>query len=165
VPWKILVPLALPVIIVSSFVLLYMRKPHAKQGTIVLADFSNTTTDPAFTSWLKAALAADLAQPGFPRILSAAEVSRTLGLSAQLEAQPLNEFAARDVCRRTGSKAVVAGSIAESGGEFVVDLTATGCSSSNVVAEARARTKEKDRVPDALQGAASQLRAKLVELR
>lgn len=164
-PWKILIPLALPVIIVSSFVLLYMRNPHAQQGTIVLADFRNTTTDPAFASWLKAALAADLEQPGFPRILSAAEVSRTLGHSAPLEAQPLNEFAARDVCRRTGSKAVVAGSISESGGEFVVDLTATGCSSSEVVAEARARTKDKDRVPDAVQGAASQLRAKLVELR
>jgi hypothetical protein len=165
VPWKILIPLALPVILVSSLILVYLRSPQPKQDTVVLADLTNLTTDPAFGSSLKAALAADLEQPGFPHILSAAEIRETLRLTGQIGVPTLSQDAAREVCRRTGGKAVIAGSISESGSEFLVDLKATGCSTADVVAEAQARILGKDRVLEALQVAASQLRAKLAESR
>jgi hypothetical protein len=165
VPWKILIPLALPVIVVSFFILLYMRNPHPRKETVVLADFTNSTKDPTLNASLKQALALDLERPGFPRILSDAEISESLRLMGRSSAVAMTEEVARDVCRRTGSKAVLAGSISKPNGEYVVRLKASGCGTREVVAEAEAQASGEAGVLDALHVAASDLRAKLVESR
>ena len=164
-PWKILIPLALPVILVSFFILFYIRTPHARKDAVVLADFTNSTKDPTLNASLKQALALDLKRPGFPHILSDAEISESLRLMGRSSGVPMTEDLARDVCRRTGSKAVLAGSISKPDGEYLVRLKASGCGIGEVVAEAEAQASGEEGVLDALHVAASDLRAKLVESR
>jgi hypothetical protein len=165
VPWKILVPLALPVILVSFFILLYVRNPHARKDAVVLADFTNSTRDPTLSVSLKQALVLDLERPGFPHILSDSEISESLRLMGRPSGVPMTEDAARDVCRRTGSKAVLAGSVSTLNGGYLVRLKASGCGSRDVVAEAEAQASGEEGLLGALHVAASVLRAKLVESR
>jgi hypothetical protein len=165
VPWKILIPLALPVILVSFFVLSYVRNPHASKASVVLADFTNSTSDPSLNASLKQALALDLERAGFPRILTDSEVSESLRLMGRSSAIPMTEEVAREVCRRTGSKAVLAGAISKPNGDYLVHLKASGCGIRDVVAEAEAQASGEGGVLDALHVAASDLRAKLVESR
>jgi eukaryotic-like serine/threonine-protein kinase len=165
VPWKILIPLALPVILVSFFILFYIRNPHARKDAVVLTDFTNSTNDPTLSASLKQALALDLERPGFPRILSDSEISESLRLMGRSSGIPMTEDVARDVCRRTGSQAVLAGSISKPNGQYLVHLKASGCGIRDVVAEAEAQASGEEGALDALHVAASDLRAKLVESR
>jgi hypothetical protein len=66
------------VILVSFSILFYLSNPHARQEAVVLADFTNSTGDPALNASLKQALALDLERPGVPRILSDSKISESL---------------------------------------------------------------------------------------
>jgi serine/threonine protein kinase len=72
-PWKILVPAAavLAAIVIVGGV--YYRSTHAakltEKDTVVLADFANTTGDAVFDGTLKQALAVDLDQSPFLRVV------------------------------------------------------------------------------------------------
>ena len=68
-----------------------------------------------------------------------------------------------DLCQRVGSKATLAGSIVNLGGEYVVGLTATNCATGDSLATEQARASQKAEVLKALDKAASQLRDKLGE--
>src|SRR5207244_5599680 len=114
--WKILVPAV--VLLVAALVagsLYYLRsrpaKPLTEKDTIVLADFANSTGDAVFDDALKQALAVDLEQSPFLNVLS----DRKMGETLRLMGRPPNERVTRDVaqeiCLRTGSKALLAGSI------------------------------------------------------
>ena len=137
--WKILVPAA--VVVVAALVAggLYFRPrpaaPLTEKDTVVLADFDNTTGDPVFDDALKQALAVQLGQSPFLNILSDRKVGETL----RLMGRPSNERVTRDVagelCMRTGSKAILLGSISNLGGQYVVGIDAVGCSSGDTLAE------------------------------
>jgi hypothetical protein len=57
---------------------------------------------------------------------------------------------ARDLCQRVGSKATLAGSIANLGGEYVLGLTATNCATGDLLATMQARASSKAEVLKAL---------------
>ena len=83
-----------------------------------------------------------------------------MGLQAD---QPITSEIARELCQRVGSKATLAGSIVNLGGEYVVGLTATNCATGDSLATEQARASQKAEVLKALDRAASQLRDKLGE--
>jgi serine/threonine protein kinase len=83
-----------------------------EKDAIVVADFANTTGDPVFDGTLKQALTADLEQSPFLNVLSDQKVSATLKLMGRSAAERVTQEAAREICIRTGSKALLAGSIA-----------------------------------------------------
>jgi eukaryotic-like serine/threonine-protein kinase len=70
---------------------------------------------------------------------------------------------ARELCIRTGSKAIVLGSISSLGGQYVVGLNAVACSSGDTLAEEQEQAATKTDVLKALDHAASGLRTKLGE--
>ena len=70
---------------------------------------------------------------------------------------------AREVCQRTGSKAMLTGSIAELGNQYVIGLKAVNCNTGDVLAEAQEQAAGKERVLKALDAAAVSLRRKLGE--
>ena len=68
-----------------------------------------------------------------------------------------------EVCLRTGSKAMLAGSIAGLGSQYVIGLKAVNCSTGDVLAEAQEQAAGKEAVLKALDAAAVSLRSKLGE--
>ena len=70
---------------------------------------------------------------------------------------------AREVCQRTGSKAMVTGSIAELGSQYVIGLKAVDCDTGDVLAEVQEQAAGKEAVLKALDAAAISLRSKLGE--
>ncbi|MGC1582973.1 MAG: protein kinase [Candidatus Acidiferrales bacterium] len=165
--WKILVPAAVVVVAALIAVFFYFRpRPVAKlteKDTVVLADFDNTTGDPVFDGALKQALAVQLGQSPFLNILSDRKVAETLSLMGRPSNDRITRDVAGELCMRTGSKAILLGSISKLGGQYVVGIDAVGCSSGDTLAKEQEEAATKEDVLKALSKAASSLRGKLGE--
>ncbi len=171
--WKIAVPLAL--LLVGGLVAagLYYRAhstgahPAAvaltDKDTIVVADFDNKTGDPVFDDTLKQGLSVQLQQSPFLQLVSDNKVNQTLKLMGRAAGDRLTPEVAREVCQRTGSKAMVTGSIAGLGSNYVIGLKALNCETGDVLAETQEQGAGKEGVLKALDAAAVSLRAKLGE--
>jgi tetratricopeptide (TPR) repeat protein/predicted Ser/Thr protein kinase len=166
--WKVIVPAASAVVVIALAVagwLFYSRKAHAlsETDTVVLADFANSTGDTVFDDTLKQALATDLQQSPFFNILSDRKVEETLKLMGRTADQRLDEKTALDLCQRAGSKAVMSGSIASLGSQYVVGLNALNCQTGDSLARAEAQASKKEDVLNALGKTATKLREKVGE--
>ena len=165
--------LARPIRLVALFVLLvvagaiyyrlHQSKPLTDKDSIVLADFDNKTGDPVFDDTLKQGLAVQLEQSPFLDLVSDRKVNATLKLMGRPEGDRLTPEMAREVCLRTGSKAMLTGSIAGLGSQYVVGLKAVNCSTGDVLAETQEQAAGKEAVLKALDRAAVSLRGKLGE--
>jgi serine/threonine protein kinase/tetratricopeptide (TPR) repeat protein len=157
--WALVISLAL------SGWLFYSRKAQtlSNTDTIVLADFTNSTGDAIFDDTLKQALATELQQSPFLSILSDRKVSETLRLMGRSGEDRVDAKTALDLCQRAGSKAVLAGSIATLGSEYVIGLNAINCLSGDSLAREDARAAKKENILDALEKAATKLRERLGE--
>jgi eukaryotic-like serine/threonine-protein kinase len=134
-----------------------------ERDTLVFTDFENKTLDPVFDDTLRQALTVQLEQSPFLNILSERKTEQTLRLMGLHADQPITSEIARELCQRVGSKAILAGSIVNVGGQYVVGLTATNCATGDSLATEQTRASEKAGVLKALDKAASQLRDKLGE--
>jgi eukaryotic-like serine/threonine-protein kinase len=165
--WKILAPGAVLVVaaLIASGVYLRSRStaPLTEKDTVVLADFANTTGDPVFDDALKQALAVQLEQSPFLNILSEQKVSETLRLMGRSSNERLTQDSARELCQRTGSKAMIAGSISGLGSQYLVGLNAVDCSTGDSLAKEQVQATSKEDVVKALGKAASSLRTKVGE--
>ena len=143
----------------------FSRKAHAltDKDTIVLADFDNKTGDAVFDDALKQALTVQLGQSPFLSIVSDRKVEGTLRLMGQPPAQHITRDLGQEVCIRTGSKAMVLGSIANLGGHYVIGLNAIGCGNGDTLAAQQEEAAGKEGVLKALGQAAMKLRGKLGE--
>jgi serine/threonine protein kinase/tetratricopeptide (TPR) repeat protein len=165
--WKILVPTV--VVVVAALIAsgIYFRSrpatPLTEKDTIVLADFDNTTGDAVFDGALKQALAVQLGQSPFLNILSDRKVGETLRLMGRQPSDRITQDVARELCVRTGSKAILLGSISNLGGQYVIGVDAIGCSSGDTLAKEQEEAASKQDVLKALGKAASSLRGKLGE--
>ena len=163
----------LPVFAVVAFLLVllaagvYWRLHSAarltERDTVVVADFTNTTGDPVFDDALKQALAVELEQSPFLNILSDQKVSETLRLMGRSSSDRLARDVARELCLRTGSKAMIAGSVSSLGSQYLLGLSAVDCNSGDSIAKEQVQTPKKEDVVKALGKAASTLRGKLGE--
>jgi serine/threonine protein kinase/tetratricopeptide (TPR) repeat protein len=133
------------------------------QGSIVLADFANTTGDAVFDGALRQGLAAQLAQSPFLHILSDRQMQQTLQYMGQPATARVTNEVARQICQRTQSAAVLEGSIAQIGNTYNLILNALNCASGETLATANAEAPDKDHVLGALGNAAEDLRRKLGE--
>ena len=135
------------------------------KDSVVLADFTNTTGDSVFDGTLREALAADLAQSPFLNIVPDTRVRETLKFMNQSGDARITSDLAREICQRLGSKAVIAGSISNFGGQFALNLNATNCATGDSLAREGIEATAKDQVLAALGKAVSSLRDKLGESR
>jgi len=166
--WKILLPAAM-LLIVAVAAIFYFRTREAtasrltEKDKIVLADFDNKTGDPVFDDTLKQGLSVQLEQSPFLDLLSERKVIETLSLMGRGSDQRLTSAVAREVCQRTGSKAMLTGSIAGLGSQFVIGLKAVNCNTGDTLAEAQEQAAGKEGILKALDTAAIALRGKLGE--
>jgi tetratricopeptide (TPR) repeat protein len=165
--WKILIPVS--ALLVAGLVgggLYYRSRPAApltEKDTIVLADFGNKTGDAVFDDTLKQALAVDLEQSPFLNVLSDRRVGETLRLMGRTPNDRVTRELAQEICLRTGSKALLAGSISRLENEYVVGLEAVGCGNGDSLAKEQAVASTKEEAVKALSKVAASLRAKLGE--
>jgi serine/threonine protein kinase/tetratricopeptide (TPR) repeat protein len=161
--------LAVAAVIVAGLVAggLYYRshrtKPLTDKDTIVIADFANSTGDAIFDDTLKTALNVSLRQSPFLNVLPDGEIAKTLQLMTRPAGTKLTPDVARELCQRAGSKAYIAGSIGSLGTEYVLELKAVNCQSSDTLAQEQVTAAAKEKVLDALGETASQLRGQLGE--
>jgi serine/threonine protein kinase/tetratricopeptide (TPR) repeat protein len=170
--WKILIPAA-GILVAAIGGWLYLRahpsvgNPSATaltgKDTIVLADFDNKTGEAVFDDTLKQGLAVQLEQSPFLDLVSDNKVNQTLGMMGRPAGDRLTREVAREVCQRTGSKAMLTGSIAGLGSQYVIGLKAVNCNTGDVLAEAQEQAAGKEGVLKALDVAAINLRSKLGE--
>src|ERR1700722_5779878 len=146
---------------------LYYRSTHSSKltetDTIVLADFTNPTGDAVFDDTLKQALAIQLEQSPFLRIVAEERVQQTLRLMSQPADTHLTPKVAREICLRTQSAAVLEGSIASLDNEYIVGLKAVNCANGDVLTQKQIRAEGKTKVLQALDDAAIDLRKQLGE--
>jgi eukaryotic-like serine/threonine-protein kinase len=162
--------IAVPVLLVALLILggLYYRSHQQRnrltdKDIIVLSDFDNKTGDLVFDDTLKQGLSVQLEQSPFLALLSERRVNETLKLMGRSPDDRLTANVTREVCQRTGSKAMLTGSIAGLGSQYVIGLKAVNCNTGDVLAEAQEQAAGKEAVLKALDNAAVSLRSKLGE--
>jgi eukaryotic-like serine/threonine-protein kinase len=163
--WKVIVPAALVAAALTGGEYLYIhRTPKlTDKDSIVLADFANTTGDPVFNGALRQGLSVQLEQSPFLSIISDQKVRQTLKLMDQPPDATLTPSIARELCQRTGSAAVLNGSIAQIGTQYLLTLKAVNCESGESLASTEAQAADKNHVLAALGKTTSEIRNKLGE--
>jgi serine/threonine protein kinase/Flp pilus assembly protein TadD len=155
-------------LVLITGVYLYRSHSHRRlteQDSVVLADFTNTTGESVFDGTLKEALSVDLAQSPFLNIVPDSKVRETLKYMNRPTDMRITSDLAREICQRLGSKAVIGGSIASLGSQFVLNLNADHCSTGDSLARQEIEADGKEQVLSVLGKAASSLRDKLGESR
>ena len=164
--WQRIVPVALVIVVAAIMGYFHLRRMPPKltdQDTVVLADFENKTGDAVFDDALKQALAVELGQSPFLNVLSDRKVSDTLEMMGRPANQHITADVGRELCLRTGSKAVLGGAISSLGSHYSIDLTAVECNTGDTLAKQQAEAKSKEDVLTALCRASDSLRSKLGE--
>jgi len=162
---KVVVPVSLAImaLAVGGYFYLHRSPKLTERDTVVLADFANSTGDPVFDGALRQGLSSQLEQSPFLNLLSDERIGQTLSLMAKPKGARLTRELALEVCQRTASSAVLDGSIAQIGTQYLLTLKAVSCSNGDSLASAEAQAGDKNHVLDALGKVASEIRSKLGE--
>ena len=131
--------------------------------TIVLGDFANTTGDSVFDDTLRQGLIVQLQQSPYLHVLPDRRVRRVLTMMGQPPDAKLTSAVALEVCQRSSSAAVINGSIASLGSQYVLGLTATGCQSGELLDTQQSQVPGKENVLAALSDMASAFRRRAGE--
>jgi tetratricopeptide (TPR) repeat protein len=158
------VPLATAAV-AAAVVLWQVRSTPAltDQDTVVLAEFMNRTGDSMFDGTLSEALAVQLRQSPFLKLLPEAQVDATLRLMGRDPMAVVTPEVAREICQLTASKATLSGSIACLGSSYVITLRALECMSGSTLAEEQVQATSKEEVIAALGAAVTDFREQLGE--
>jgi eukaryotic-like serine/threonine-protein kinase len=160
--------LAALALVLFAFALIWYRYSRrwgglSERDSIVLAEFTNTTGDPIFDGTLKQALATDLEQSPFLSILPETKIQETLRLMNRSESDRVTQDVGREICLRSGSKAMLIGSIASLGNQYLVGIRAVNCQTGDWLAAEQAQAESRERVLTALGYSSKMLRSRLGE--
>jgi eukaryotic-like serine/threonine-protein kinase len=164
--WRLYAALGALVLVAAGIgFFFYQRSAHAitEKDSILVTDFVNTTGDSVFDGTLKKALAVDLQQSPFLNVVSEQQVQKTLKFMGRGTDQPITSDVGREICQRDGIKAMLTGSIALLGDQYLITLQAVNASTGDSLGQVQQQAKGKDAVLSALGGAATSLRGKLGE--
>ncbi len=140
------------------------RKPPVRNHlTLVLADFVNTTGEPAFDNTLNTALAAKLQQTPFLTLMPTLRIRQALRYMGLQPHERLTEAVASQVCQREGGQVVLQGSIADTARGYTLALRAVQCHTGQLVASRQMTVENRDSVLDALDHIADGVRPILGE--
>jgi eukaryotic-like serine/threonine-protein kinase len=137
--------------------------PKATKDSIILADFVNHTGDPVFDTTLNQALKIELEQSPVINIVSEQHLEQSVKFLGKPEGTPVTPEIAREIGEREGMKAILTGTIANLGKEYVISLTAQNTATGDEIVSEQARAADKEHVLDALGTVAKEMRSKLGE--
>lgn len=164
--WKILISIVAIIVALLAGGAYWRSHKTAKltgKDTIVLADFTNTTGDPVFDGTLRQGLAVQLEQSPFLSLISEQRIQHILRLMGRSADARLTAEIAREVCERAGAAAVLEGSIASLGTQYVLGLRATNCRTGDVLNQEQVQAPKKEEVLNSLSQMASRFRGRVGE--
>ena len=162
--WIVAAVIVLVAVAAGSYRLFYRPSPAlSEKDTLVIADFVNSTGDPVFDGTLRQGLSVQLEQSPFLRLASDERIHETLRLMGQPTDTHLTPEMAREVCERTGSAAVLNGSIATLGSQYVLGVKAVNCHSGEVLDEEQVQAVRKEEVLRSLDQLARRFRRRVGE--
>jgi eukaryotic-like serine/threonine-protein kinase len=165
-PWRWVAFACVIVLAVAAGLWRWLSPRRAVLGakdTVVVADFANSTGDPVFDETLRQGLAIELRQSPFLSLISDQRIAHTLRLMGNVAGARLTPELARGICERTGSAAVLDGSIAPLGNQYVVTLEARSCRSGEVLDQEQTQAARKEDVLSALSQIARRFRNRVGE--
>ena len=110
-----------------------------------------------FDDTLRQGLSVELQQSPFLSLISDRQVQQTLALMGQPKDARLTAEMAQQICERTASAAVLEGSIASLGSQYVLGLRARNCNTGNVLDQEQVQAARREDVLNSL----SQTRAQI----
>ena len=116
-----------------------------------------------FDGTLRQGLAIQLEQSPFLSLVSDERIQKALRLMGQPADARLTPELAREICERTASAAVLEGSIASLGSQYVLGLRARNCRTGDVLDEEQAQAARKEDVLNALSQIAGKFRTRVGE--
>jgi tetratricopeptide (TPR) repeat protein len=135
----------------------------SNRDSILIGTFANATGDAVFDETLSTALKVQLAQSPFLDIVPDDRIATQLGLMRRPETERLTHETAREVCERLGVKAMLDGTLATLGQNYVLTLNATDCQFGKLVATEQREAGRKEDVLSILGPMASTMRTTLGE--
>jgi serine/threonine protein kinase/Tfp pilus assembly protein PilF len=159
--WQLAVAVALLSAVIAGVYWWWFRHPRITD--VVLADFTNSTTDPVFNNALNTALRVELEQTPYLNLLATDKVRGILKSLDRSESDRLTPQLAGDVCLRSNSKAVVGGSISDVGNRYRLELKAMDCKIGKTLAATALETANRDEIVKTLGMAGIEFRRKLGE--
>lgn len=165
-PWKWIALAAVVLVLVAGGLWRLVSRHRVILGakdTVVLAGFANSTGDPMFDETLRQGLAIQLRQSPFLSLISDQRISHALRLMGHRADARLTPELARAVCERTGSTAILEGSIAPLGSQYVLTLQAKSCRTGEVLDQEQVQAARKEDVLSALGQIASRFRNRVGE--
>ncbi len=163
--WTRIVPAAAAVLAlcVAAYSYLHRAPGLTDKDTIVLADFENKTGDPVFDDSLRQGLSVELQQSPFLSLISDRQVQQTLALMGQPKDARLTPEIAQQVCERTGSAAILEGSIASLGSQYVLGLRARNCNTGRILDQEQAQAAQREDVLNSLSQISYKFRTRVGE--
>ncbi len=163
--WRLVVSAAVALALLAAVLLFYFHRAQAltEKDFILVTDFVNTTGDAVFDGTLKKALGVDLGQSPYLNVFPDQRVQQTLKFMGRPPDGRITVEIGREICQRAGVKAMLNGSIASLGNQYVITLDAVNAGTGDTLGEEQAQASRKEQVLDALGKAASRLRGKLGE--
>jgi len=162
---KVMVAAAALALAAGAGIYLYVhRTPKlTDKDTIILADFKNTTGDTIFDDTLHQGLAVQLSESPFLNLIADRRIQRTLALMGRPPDALLTVDVAREVCERTGSTAVLEGSIGSLGSRYVLGLRAWSCQNGAILDDEQVQVAKKEEVLNGLTQIVSRFRTRVGE--
>jgi len=158
---------AIAVLAVAGLILtFFVRRSRAMitdKDTILVTEFVNTTGDPVFDGTLKKAVAVDLGQSPYLNVFPEPKIRQTLQYMGRSPEDRITGEVGREICQRDGIKAMLTGSIASLGSQYVITLEAVNAASGESLAQEQGQAESKEAVLNCLHRASSSLRRKLGE--
>ena len=163
--WIAVVAVTLVALLAVSGYFFFHRPPTklTDKDTLLLTDFVNTTGDSVFDQTLKQALTVQLEQSPFLNLFSEQHVRETLKYMGLSPDERVTKSRGLEICQRENLKAILVGSVASLGSQYVIGLEALNCQNGDLLASEQAQAASKEQVLDAVGKAASRIREKLGE--
>lgn len=143
----------------------HSRITLSSSDTLVLADMNNQTGDTALGDGMNLALQVALQQTPYLNLLGGDKVHETLRLLGLSEDARITPDVARQVCRKTNSRAAISASIGDAGNRFRIGVSAIDCQSGKTLEDIVQEAEKREDIVRTLGLYASQLRLKLGESR
>ncbi len=164
--WNLVVMAIVVLAVLGLAMTVFLRRTRAvmtERDAILVTDFVNTTADPVFDGTLKKALAVDLEQSPYLNVFPEQKVRQTLQFMGRTPDERITGDVGREICQRVGIKAMLNGSIASMGSQYVITLDAVNAGTGESLAREEVQASSKESVLNSLHEAGSSLRKKLGE--
>ncbi|HEX2445081.1 MAG TPA: serine/threonine-protein kinase [Vicinamibacterales bacterium] len=135
----------------------------AAEDEILVADVANATGQSVFDDTLRQVLVVQLQQSPYLNVVSQDRVRETLRFMGRPSGDRLTGSVAREVCERLNVKAMLEGSIAPLGSQYVLTLNAVNCATGDTLASRQSQVSKPEDALGAIGDGAWSMRRDLGE--